>query len=64
MAGLRPFVELILVDLLAVAADAIVNQAAKVEAFSGGRWKVPMVVRAGCGGGYGDGGQHEQSLWG
>jgi len=64
MAGLRPFVELILVDFLAVAADAIVNQAAKVEAFSGGRWKVPMVVRAGCGGGYGDGGQHEQSLWG
>jgi pyruvate dehydrogenase E1 component beta subunit len=23
-----------------------------------------MVVRAACGGGYGDGGQHEQSLWG
>ena len=23
-----------------------------------------MVVRASCGGGYGDGGQHEQSLWG
>jgi len=64
MAGLRPFVELVIIDFLAVAADAIVNQAAKVEAFSGGRWKVPMVVRAGCGGGYGDGGQHEQSLWG
>jgi len=25
---------------------------------------VPLVVRAPCGGGYGDGGQHEQSLWG
>ncbi|MEW6184934.1 MAG: transketolase C-terminal domain-containing protein [Thermodesulfobacteriota bacterium] len=24
----------------------------------------PVVVRAPCGGGYGDGGQHEQSLWG
>lgn len=36
----------------------------KVEAFSGGRWKVPMVIRAGCGAGYGDGGQHGQSLWG
>jgi pyruvate dehydrogenase E1 component beta subunit len=23
-----------------------------------------MVIRAACGGGYGDGGQHEQSLWG
>lgn len=64
MAGLRPVVELMMVDFVAVAADALVNHAAKVEAFSGGRWKAPMVVRMGCGGGYGDGGQHEQSLWG
>lgn len=64
MAGLRPVAELIMIDFLAVAADAIVNHAAKVEAFSGGHWRVPMVVRAGCGGGYGDGGQHEQALWG
>lgn len=63
MAGLRPVVEIMLVDFLPVAADALVNQAAKVEAFSGGRWRVPMVVRAACGGGYGDGGQHEQALW-
>jgi pyruvate/2-oxoglutarate/acetoin dehydrogenase E1 component len=64
MAGLRPVAELIMIDFLAVAADALVNHAAKVEAFSGGRWQVPMVLVAGCGGGYGDGGQHEQSLWG
>ncbi|MFQ6098771.1 MAG: alpha-ketoacid dehydrogenase subunit beta, partial [Armatimonadota bacterium] len=64
MAGLRPVAELIMVDFLAVAADALINHAAKIEAFSGGRWRVPMVVRAGCGGGYGDGGQHEQALWG
>lgn len=64
MAGLRPVVELMMVDFVAVAADALVNHAAKLEAFSGGRWKAPMVVRAPCGGGYGDGGQHEQSLWG
>jgi pyruvate dehydrogenase E1 component beta subunit len=64
MAGLRPVAEIMLVDFVAVAADALVNQAAKVEAFSGGRWKVPLVVRTTCGGGYGDGGQHEQSLWG
>jgi pyruvate dehydrogenase E1 component beta subunit len=64
MAGLRPVAELIMIDFLAVSADALVNHAAKVEAFSGGRWRVPMVVRAGCGGGYGDGGQHEQALWG
>lgn len=64
MAGLRPVVEIMLVDFLAVAASALVNEAAKIEAFSGGRWQVPMVVRATCGGGYGDGGQHEQTLWG
>lgn len=64
MAGLRPVVELMMIDFVAVAADALLNQAAKVKSFSGGRWSVPMVVRAGCGGGYGDGGQHEQALWG
>jgi pyruvate dehydrogenase E1 component beta subunit len=64
MAGLRPVVEVMLVDFIAVAMDALLNHAAKVEAFSGGKWKVPMVVRTACGGGYGDGGQHEQSLWG
>jgi pyruvate/2-oxoglutarate/acetoin dehydrogenase E1 component len=64
MAGLRPVVEVMMVDFIAVAMDALLNHAAKVEAFSGGKWKVPMVVRVACGGGYGDGGQHEQSLWG
>lgn len=64
MGGLRPVVEIMMVDFIAVAADALINHAAKTEAFSGGRWKVPMVVRVGCGGGYGDGGQHEQALWG
>ncbi|MBN2365960.1 MAG: pyruvate dehydrogenase [Calditrichaeota bacterium] len=64
MTGLRPVVEIMLVDFIGTAMDAILNHAAKVEAFSGGRWKVPLVIRATCGGGYGDGGQHEQSLWG
>ena len=64
MAGLRPVVELYMVDFLGVAMDALLNQASKLETFSGGKWKAPVVVRAPCGGGYGDGGQHEQSLWG
>ncbi len=64
MAGLRPVVELYMVDFLGVAMDALLNHAAKLEAFSGGKWTAPVVVRAPCGGGYGDGGQHEQSLWG
>lgn len=64
MAGLRPVVEMYMADFLAVCWDALLNHAAKVEAFSGGTWTAPVVVRAPCGGGYGDGGQHEQSLWG
>jgi len=64
MAGLRPVVEIYMVDFLGVCMDALLNHAAKVNAFSGGKWTAPVVVRAGCGGGYGDGGQHEQSLWG
>ncbi len=64
MAGLRPVVEIYMVDFLGVCMDALMNHAAKVEAFSGGKWQVPLVVRVPCGGGYGDAGQHEQSLWG
>jgi pyruvate/2-oxoglutarate/acetoin dehydrogenase E1 component len=64
MAGLRPVVEGMLVVFLAVTFDALLNHAAKLEGFSGGRWRAPLVVRAACGGGYGDGGQHEQALWG
>jgi pyruvate/2-oxoglutarate/acetoin dehydrogenase E1 component len=64
MAGLRPIVEIWMVDFIGCAMDAILNQMAKVEAFSGGRWKCPLIIRTACGGGYGDGGQHEQALWG
>lgn len=64
MAGLRPVVEIMMVDFLAVAWSGLLNAASKIGTFSGGRWQVPMVVRAACGGGYGDGGQHEQVLWG
>ena len=64
MTGLRPVVEMYMVDFLGVCMDALLNHAAKVEAFSGGKWTSPVVVRVPCGGGYGDGGQHEQSLWG
>jgi acetoin:2,6-dichlorophenolindophenol oxidoreductase subunit beta len=64
MGGLRPVVELYMVDFVGVGADALLNHAAKLAAFSGGTWQAPMVVRAPCGGWYGDGGQHEQSLWG
>jgi pyruvate/2-oxoglutarate/acetoin dehydrogenase E1 component len=64
MGGLHPVVEIMLVDFIGVAADALLNHASKLETFSGGKWQAPLVVRCACGGGYGDGGQHEQSLWG
>ncbi len=64
MAGLRPIVEVWMVDFIGCAMDAVLNHMAKVEAFSGGSWKCPLVIRTACGGGYGDGGQHEQALWG
>lgn len=64
MAGLKPVVELFMIDFAAVGWSAIVNGAAKFRDFSGGRWEVPLVIRAGVGGWYADGGQHEQALWG
>ncbi len=64
MSGLRPVAEIMLVDFIAVAVDALLNHAAKLNIFSGGRWDAPLLIRTTCGGGYGDGGQHEQSLWG
>lgn len=64
MAGLRPVVELIMVDFITVALDAVLNHMAKLADFSGGKWTCPLVLRAPCGGWYGDGGQHQQSLWG
>ncbi len=64
MSGLKPVVEIMLVDFIGVCVDGILNHAAKNKFFSGGKWNVPLVVRTSCGGGYGDAGQHEQSLWG
>lgn len=64
MAGLRPIVELFMVDFIAVAFDAVLNHVAKLPGFSGGRWTCPLLIRAPCGAWYGDGGQHGQALWG
>jgi len=64
MGGLRPVVELYMVDFMAVALDAVLNHMAKLATFSAGTWSCPVLIRAPSGGGYGDGGQHGQSLWG
>lgn len=62
MTGKRPLVELMFMDFALVCADQIWNQAAKVRSMSGGRVKVPMVIRAQQGGGRGNGAQHSQSF--
>jgi pyruvate dehydrogenase E1 component beta subunit len=64
LGGLRPVVEIMFVDFLAVALSQLANEAAMIGPLSGRRWPVPLVIRAACGGGYGDAGQHEQTLWG
>jgi pyruvate dehydrogenase E1 component beta subunit len=64
MAGLRPVAEIMLVDFIGSCLDALLNQATKIADFTAGEWRVPLVARATCGGGYGDAGQHEQALWG
>ena len=62
MTGKRPLAELMFMDFALVSADQIWNQAAKMHSMSGGRVKVPLVIRAQQGGGRGNGAQHSQSL--
>src|SRR3984885_15169648 len=45
MTGLRPVVDIMFGDFLTLIMDQVVNQAAKVHYMSGGKWKVPMVLR-------------------
>jgi acetoin:2,6-dichlorophenolindophenol oxidoreductase subunit beta len=62
MAGMRPVAELLFMDFALVAADQIVNQAAKLRYMSGGLVSVPIVIRTQQGGGRGNGAQHSQSF--
>lgn len=62
-AGMKPVVELMFVDFFGVCMDAIYNLAAKQSYFSGGNVTCPMVLMTSVGGGYGDAGQHSQTLY-
>src|SRR6202161_3323835 len=46
MTGMRPVVDIMFGDFVGLTMDQMVNQAAKVHYLSGGKWKVPMVMRA------------------
>src|SRR6266700_3150209 len=62
MTGMRPIVDIMFGDFIALAMDQIFNQAAKVHYMSGGKLKVPMVVRTTLGATRRTGAQHSQSL--
>lgn len=62
MRGMRPVVELMYDDFATVAADPILNQAAKMRYMTGGQASVPMVLRAPMGSGRRNAGQHSQSF--
>ncbi|WXG47500.1 MAG: alpha-ketoacid dehydrogenase subunit beta [Candidatus Atabeyarchaeum deiterrae] len=51
MTGMRPVVEIMFGDLIALAVDQIVNQAAKIHYMFGGQVKVPVVIRTPYGAG-------------
>lgn len=62
MGGLKPVVEIMFMDFITLAMDALVNQAAKARFMFGGRSHVPMVLRTPHGGGLSAGPQHSQCL--
>lgn len=62
MTGMRPVVDLMFGDFLTLIMDQLVNQAAKTHYMSGGKLKVPMVVRTTLGATRRSAAQHSQSL--
>jgi pyruvate dehydrogenase E1 component beta subunit len=62
MVGLRPIVEMMTINFAIVAADQILNHAAKVRYFSGGQVDVPVVIRGPQGAGVQLSAQHSQSF--
>lgn len=61
-AGMRPIVELMYMDFTLVAADQIINQAAKTRYVFGGKAEIPLVIRGQQGIGRGNAATHSQSL--
>ena len=62
MTGMRPVVDIMFGDFVTLTMDQMVNQAAKIHYMSGGKWKVPMVMRTTLGATRRSAAQHSQSL--
>jgi pyruvate dehydrogenase E1 component beta subunit len=62
--GMRPVVEIMMMDFITVAIDMVANQAAKMSYISGGQTCCPVVIRTASGGGRGKGAGalHSQNL--
>ena len=60
--GLRPVVEIMFGDFLTLAADQLINHAAKFQWMYNGKVSVPLVVRTPMGGRRGYGPTHSQSI--
>jgi len=62
MTGMRPVVDIMFGDFITLIMDQMVNQAAKIHYMSGGRFKVPIVLRTTLGASRRSAAQHSQSL--
>ena len=62
MTGMRPVVDIMFGDFITLTMDQLVNQAAKIHYMSGGKLKVPMVLRTTLGAARRSAAQHSQSL--
>lgn len=61
--GLRPIADVLFVDFAGVCFDQLLNQAAKLRYMTGGKAKVPLVVRVMWGAGMRRAAQHSQVLY-
>ena len=64
MVGMRPVAEIMFADFIAECYDQIVNNVAKLHYMFDGQFKAPLVIRTACGGGFGGGPHHSQSVEG
>jgi pyruvate/2-oxoglutarate/acetoin dehydrogenase E1 component len=62
MTGIRTVAEIMYIDFTTCAMDQIVNQVAKMRYMSGGKAKIPLVIRTQEGGGRSNAAQHSQSM--
>jgi pyruvate dehydrogenase E1 component beta subunit len=64
MMGMRPVAEIMFADFLGECYDQIVNNASKLHYMFDGQFSAPLVIRTACGGGFGGGPHHSQSVEG